>query len=132
MQPFHTAVQLKTESAVGGNSSTSRPTTVVNVFVAKLRSVVQYNCSTYCALRAMMFVFVVCSSFFVVVITQTNMAVSPLRIPASRKQIKFQIKFIYRALLTSADISQCCTETQPKTTNSKQYRCRSTVSKDTA
>ena len=31
-----------------------------------------------------------------------------------------QIKFIYRALRTSADISKCCAETQPKTPNSKQ------------
>ena len=34
-----------------------------------------------------------------------------------------QIKFIYIALRTSADISKCCTETQPKTPNSKQCRC---------
>ena len=38
-----------------------------------------------------------------------------------------QIKSIYIALRTSADISKCCTETQPKTPNSKQCRCRSTV-----
>jgi hypothetical protein len=38
-----------------------------------------------------------------------------------------QIKLIYIALRTSADISKCCTETQPKTPNSKQCRCRSTV-----
>jgi hypothetical protein len=37
-----------------------------------------------------------------------------------------QIKCIYIALLTSADISKCCTETQPKTPNSKQCMCRST------
>ena len=37
-----------------------------------------------------------------------------------------QIKCIYIALCTSADISKCCTETQPKTPNSKQCRCRST------
>jgi hypothetical protein len=37
-----------------------------------------------------------------------------------------QIKCIYEALLTSADISKCCTETQPKTPNRKQWRCRST------
>ena len=40
-----------------------------------------------------------------------------------------QIKFIYIALRTSADISKCCTETQPKTPNSKQCRCRSTVAR---
>ena len=40
-----------------------------------------------------------------------------------------QIKCIYIALLTSADISKCCTETQPKTPNSKQCRCRSTVAR---
>jgi hypothetical protein len=39
----------------------------------------------------------------------------------------YQIKLIYIALLTSADISKCCRETQPKTPNSKQCRCRSTV-----
>ena len=40
-----------------------------------------------------------------------------------------QIKFIYIALRTSADISKCCTETQPKTPNSKQCMCRSTVAR---
>jgi hypothetical protein len=40
-----------------------------------------------------------------------------------------QIKFIYKALLISADISKCCTETQPKTPNGKQCRCRSTVAR---
>ena len=39
-----------------------------------------------------------------------------------------QITFIYIALRTSADISKCCTETQPKTPNSKQCRCRRTLS----
>ena len=42
---------------------------------------------------------------------------------------KSQIKCIYIALLTSADISKCCRETQPKTPNSKQCRCRSTVAR---
>uniref|UniRef100_A0AAZ3PAS8 ABC transporter domain-containing protein n=1 Tax=Oncorhynchus tshawytscha TaxID=74940 RepID=A0AAZ3PAS8_ONCTS len=41
----------------------------------------------------------------------------------------YQIKCIYIALLTSADISKCCTETQPETQNSKQCRCRSTVAR---
>jgi hypothetical protein len=39
------------------------------------------------------------------------------------------IKFIYIALRTSADISKCCTETQPKTPNSKQCRCKGTVAR---
>uniref|UniRef100_A0A4W5MVK1 Uncharacterized protein n=1 Tax=Hucho hucho TaxID=62062 RepID=A0A4W5MVK1_9TELE len=39
------------------------------------------------------------------------------------------IKCIYKALLTSADVTECCTETQPKTPNSKQCRCRSTVAR---
>ena len=48
--------------------------------------------------------------------------------------ISNQIKRIYIALLTSADISKCCTETQPKqqamkNPNSKQCRCRSTVAR---
>ena len=38
-----------------------------------------------------------------------------------------QIIFIYIALRTSADISKCCTETQPKTPNSKKCRCWSTL-----
>ena len=42
---------------------------------------------------------------------------------------QIKIKLIYRALLTSADISKCCTDTQPKTPNSKQGRCRSTVAR---
>ena len=40
-----------------------------------------------------------------------------------------QIKCIYLALRTSADISKCCTETQPKTPNCKQCRCGSTVAR---
>jgi hypothetical protein len=43
--------------------------------------------------------------------------------------IHFSIKCIYIALLTSADVTKCCTETQPKTLNSKQCRCRSTVAR---
>ena len=39
------------------------------------------------------------------------------------------IKSIYKALLFSADVTKCCTETQPKTPNSKQCRCRSTVAR---
>ena len=39
------------------------------------------------------------------------------------------IKCIYKALLTSADVTKCCTETQPKTTNSQQCRCRSAVAR---
>ena len=34
------------------------------------------------------------------------------------------------ALRKSADISKCCTETQPKTPKNKQCRCRSTVAKN--
>jgi hypothetical protein len=45
----------------------------------------------------------------------------------SRAPDGHQIKCIYKALRTSADISKCCTETQPNTPNSKQCRCRSTV-----
>ena len=40
-----------------------------------------------------------------------------------------QIIFIYIALRTSADISKCCTETKPKTPNSKQCRCWSTLAR---
>jgi hypothetical protein len=40
-----------------------------------------------------------------------------------------QIKCIYIALCTSADISKCCTDTQPKIPNSKHCRCRSTVAR---
>ena len=40
-----------------------------------------------------------------------------------------QITLIHIALRTSADISKWCTETQPKTPNSKQCRCRSTVAR---
>ena len=39
------------------------------------------------------------------------------------------IKCIYKALVTSADVTKCCTETQPKTPNSKECRCRSTVAR---
>jgi hypothetical protein len=35
------------------------------------------------------------------------------------------INRIYIALLTSADVTECCKETQSKTPNSKQCRCRS-------
>ena len=39
------------------------------------------------------------------------------------------IKCISKAHLTSADVTKCCTETQPKAPNSKQCRCRSTVAR---
>ena len=39
------------------------------------------------------------------------------------------IKCIYKSLFTSTDVTKCYTETQPKTTNSKQCRCRSTVAR---
>ena len=39
------------------------------------------------------------------------------------------IKCIDKALLTSADVTKCCIETQPKTPYSKQCRCRSTLSR---
>ena len=47
---------------------------------------------------------------------------------AGPRYISNQIEFSYIALI-SADISKCCTETQPKTLNSKQCRCRSTVTR---
>ena len=31
--------------------------------------------------------------------------------------------------IRSADVTKCCTETQPKTPNSKQCRCRTTVAR---
>jgi hypothetical protein len=37
------------------------------------------------------------------------------------------IKFIDKALFTSANVKKCCTETHPKTPNSKQCRCGSMV-----
>ena len=43
--------------------------------------------------------------------------------------VQIQIKCIYIALLTSTDVSNCYTETQPKTPNSKQCRCRSMVAR---
>ena len=39
--------------------------------------------------------------------------------------INQSIKYIYKALFTSADVTKCYTETQPKTPNSKQCRRRS-------
>ena len=39
------------------------------------------------------------------------------------------IKCIYNALFTSADVTKCYTEIQPKTPNRKQCRCRSTVAR---
>jgi hypothetical protein len=51
-------------------------------------------------------------------------------LPFSHKSIINQsIKFIYIAIFTSADVTKCCSETQPKTNNSKQCRCRSTVAR---
>ena len=51
------------------------------------------------------------------------------KIDGIMRQENYHIKFIYIALLTSADISKCCTETQPKTPNSKYCRCRSMVAR---
>jgi hypothetical protein len=38
-----------------------------------------------------------------------------------------QITFIYKALFTSADVTKCYTETQPKTPSSKQCRCPNVI-----
>ena len=48
---------------------------------------------------------------------------------AKFKGAEYFRKALYIALRTSADISKCCTETQLKTPNSKQCRCRTTVSR---
>ena len=40
------------------------------------------------------------------------------------------IKCIYKVLLTSADVTKCCTETQVIPPNNKQCRCRSTVARN--
>ena len=62
--------------------------------------------------------------------SDSHIELPPINGYASDNQIKSnQIKFIYIALRTSADISKCCTETQPKTPNSKQCRCKSTVAR---
>ena len=42
------------------------------------------------------------------------------------QSINQPIKYIYKALFTSADVTKCYTETQPKPPNSKQCRCSST------
>ena len=47
-----------------------------------------------------------------------------------RSNLFKSIKFIYEAILTSADVTKCSTETQPKTPNSKQCRCRSMVARE--
>jgi hypothetical protein len=39
------------------------------------------------------------------------------------------IKCIYKALLTTTDVTKCCTEAQSKIPISKQCRCRSTVAR---
>jgi hypothetical protein len=36
------------------------------------------------------------------------------------KSIKFSIKCVYEVLFTSADVTKCYTEIQPKTSNSKR------------
>ena len=40
-----------------------------------------------------------------------------------------QSNVFIKPFFTSADVTKCCTETQPKTPNSKQCRCRSTVAR---
>ena len=42
---------------------------------------------------------------------------------------QFQIKSIFKALRTSADISKCWTETQPEISSCKQCRCWSTLTR---
>jgi hypothetical protein len=46
-----------------------------------------------------------------------------------KRKVTESINCIYKALLTLADVTKCGTETQPKTPNSKQCRCRSTVAR---
>ena len=45
------------------------------------------------------------------------------------RMVNQSIKCIYEALFTSADVTKCYTETQPKIPNSKQCRRRSTVAR---
>lgn len=85
------------ESAVRGNSATGHPITIVTDFVAELRSTMQHvkkNVAVHIVLfyhthndvrrgKSVLVVSSVCG-FFVVVISQTDVAVSTLRIPALR------------------------------------------------
>lgn len=80
----------------GGNGATGRPTTVVIVFVPELRSTTLGK--TKCAVHILLFyhtcvrtLFVVCSHFFVDVISQLDVAVSPLRMPALRCSVRVKL-----------------------------------------
>jgi hypothetical protein len=48
-------------------------------------------------------------------------------ISIGKNKVNQSIKLIYKARFRSADVTECCTGTQPKTPNSKQCRCKSTV-----
>uniref|UniRef100_A0A8C7FUN3 Poly(A) specific ribonuclease subunit PAN2 n=1 Tax=Oncorhynchus kisutch TaxID=8019 RepID=A0A8C7FUN3_ONCKI len=50
-------------------------------------------------------------------------------VPTESAEKNQSIQFIYKALLTPADVTKCCTEAQPKTPKIKQCRCRSTVAR---
>ena len=69
------------ESVVGWTSSTGHPTTVI-VFVDELRSVAQHLSRVQWCQREKT-VLVVCSNSFVVIISQTDVAVSPLTLITS-------------------------------------------------
>ena len=68
---------------------------------------------------------------FVIMETKNTMfrLLSQMYCHCSTLSINQSIKYIYKALFTSADVTKCCTETQPKTPNNKQCRCRSTVAR---
>uniref|UniRef100_A0A674ES69 UTP6 small subunit processome component n=1 Tax=Salmo trutta TaxID=8032 RepID=A0A674ES69_SALTR len=68
-------------------------------------------------------------AFFTRMIQMEKDQVSRVTMYGETRTNQNQIKCIYKALLTSTDIAKCCTETQPKTPNSKQCRSRSTVAR---
>ena len=49
---------------------------------------------------------------------------------AGQRCSNLSIKCIYKALFTSADVTKCYTETEPKTPNSKQCRCSTVARKN--
>lgn len=104
------ANSLKDEICRVGNGATVRPTAVVFVLLTKLSVVQHYK---KMAVRILLFyracddgkgkntVFIASSNFFVVIISQTDVAVSPLRISGLRRRPSLCFYHLYRSTYPS-------------------------------
>uniref|UniRef100_A0A8C8K0G8 Anion exchange protein n=1 Tax=Oncorhynchus tshawytscha TaxID=74940 RepID=A0A8C8K0G8_ONCTS len=108
-KPFVAFVRLAQATTLGGLTEVPVPTRFLFILLGPTGKAKSYNQIGRAIATLMVDDVSVCQCFFLFMNTD---------------DMADQIKCIYIALRTSADISKCCTETQPKTPNSKQCRCK--------